>query len=411
MNGSGRILTRELMRDTEQYLCEKGYRKSTLGVYKATWNRFLAFSESEHYDRLEAEKYLLKHFGVDVNSIDQRLDKRMRQARRHMNSLDEFYHKGYVSRKHIRELAPIKKEAFEQFFGEYLEYCRMQNYSSSWISYCTSGLNLFLMAAYASDTADVRGINAQTIQYYSDIVINAEGISPNTKIARTRKVGGYLNWLYIHKYTNQDYSRLLPEFKRTPKAIPTIWSEDEIERLVAAIDTVSPVGKRNYAIFLLLVRTGLRIGDIVTIKFSNIDWKNNVIILSQQKTGNVLSLPLSKEVGLAIISYLKHGRPFSESDHIFLSHNAPFQPLNAHNNFNREMLIYMRRAGITRPKDAKKGVHSLRHSFATNMLKQGVSVQNISQILGHSSVNVTETYLRVDVDQLRLCALGLEAVI
>ena len=70
----------------------------------------------------------------------------------------------------------------------------------------------------------------------------------------------------------------------------------------------------------------------------------------------------------------------------------------------------MRRAGITVPKEGHAGVHTLRHSFATNLLKDEASLQDISQILGHSDINVTETYLRVDVEQLRLCALNLEVL-
>ena len=74
------------------------------------------------------------------------------------------------------------------------------------------------------------------------------------------------------------------------------------------------------------------------------------------------------------------------------------------------MKRYMRRAGIVMPPQGHTGVHSIRHSFATNLLKKGTSVENISQILGHSDINVTETYLRVDIEQLRLCALELEDV-
>lgn len=101
--------------------------------------------------------------------------------------------------------------------------------------------------------------------------------------------------------------------------------------------------------FLLLARTGLRISDVLGLKFSNINWKENCISLSQQKTGNALSLPLSKELGMAIISYLQDGRPQSSSAFIFLSHNAPFQPLGEHNNFNPEFHKYLRRAGIAIP--------------------------------------------------------------
>ena len=131
----------------------------------------------------------------------------------------------------------------------------------------------------------------------------------------------------------------------------------------------------------------------------------------KRQTGNALSLPLSKELGMAIISYLQDGRPQSSSAFIFLSHNAPFQPLGEHNNFNPEFHKYLRRAGIAIPTKRHTGVHTIRHSFATNMLRKGTPVQDVSQILGHSNISVTETYLRVDIEHMRLCSLSLEGLL
>lgn len=249
-----------------------------------------------------------------------------------------------------------------------------------------------------------------TINCFSEAMRSADEICMNVRRMRCRQVAVYLHWLYQHGITKQDYSLQLPEFKRTPAKLPQTWSKEEIEQILAAIDTENPTGKRNYAMFLLMARTGLRISDVVSLRFSNIDWKNSTISLSQQKTGNNLGLPLSKELGMAIISYLKDGRPQSSSNFIFLRHTAPYDPLDYHNNFNPELRKYMRRAGITVPKEGHAGVHTFRHSFATNLLKDEASLQDISQILGHSDINVTETYLRVDIEQLRLCSLDWEVL-
>ena len=92
---------KELMEKTEQWLLGQGYKKSTLGVYKATWNRFLSYSASPAYSRETAEQFLLQYFGVDVHAINQALDKRMCHARRHMNALDEFFRTGTVCRRKI----------------------------------------------------------------------------------------------------------------------------------------------------------------------------------------------------------------------------------------------------------------------------------------------------------------------
>lgn len=269
---------------------------------------------------------------------------------------------------------------------------------------------MFLLATRASNTATPESIDIDTINCFSEAMRSADEISMNVRRMRCRQVGIYLHWLYLHGITRLDFSLRLPDFKRTPAKLPQTWTEEEIEQILAAIDTESPTGKRNYAMFLLMARTGLRISDVVSLKFSNIDWKNNTISLAQQKTGNNLGLPLSKELGMAIISYLKNGRPQSSSHFIFIRHTAPYGPLDYHNNFNSELRKYMRRAGITMPDERHSGVHTFRHSFATNMLKKETSLQDISQILGHSDINVTETYLRVDIEQLRLCSLDLEVL-
>lgn len=399
---------KELMEKTEQWLLGQGYKKSTLGVYKATWNRFLSYSASPTYSRKTAEQFLLQYFGVDVHAIDQTLDGRMCHARRHMNALDEFFRTGAVCRRKVRGIATIDNDRFETFFSDYLNYCKMQSYSRSWLDNTISGLKIFLLAVHSTNTQDIESINAETINCFSVAMSNTPEICMNVRRTRCRQVGAYLRWLYDHKYTNLDYSLQLPNFKRTAPQIPQVWTSEEIDKILAVIDTANPVGRRNYAIFLLLARTGLRISDVVGLKFSNIDWKGNCILLSQQKTGNALSLPLSKELGMAIISYLQDGRPQSLSDFIFLSHNAPFDPLCEHNNFNPEFHKYLRRAGITVPAKRHTGVHTFRHSFATNMLRKGTSVQDVSQILGHSGISATETYLRVDIEQMRLCSLSLE---
>ncbi len=401
----------ELMEKTEQWLLAHGYKKSTLGVYKATWNKLRSYSKSPLYDRETAEQFLLHYFGVDLNATNQKLDMRMRHARCHINALDEFLHTGKVPIRKVWRRAGRDDDKYDLFFGEFLNYCREQNYSRSWIDNTVSGLKIFLQAAHTSNTTAPENINMETINCFSDAVRNADDISMNVRSIRCHQVGIYLHWLFQHNTTNKDYSLLLPNIKRTPAKIPQTWTAEEIERILKAIDTESPVGKRNYAMFLLMARTGLRVSDVVELKFSNIDWKSNSISLTQQKTGNSIGLPLSRELGMAIISYLQDGRPCSSSDHIFVRHTAPFNALASHNNFNPELRRYMRRAGITIPTEKHVGAHTLRHSFATNMLKEGTSLTVISQILGHSSIDVTETYLRVDIEQLRQCSLSLEVLI
>ena len=119
------IPIKELMEKTEQWLLGQGYKKSTLGFYRATWNRFLSYSASPAYSRETAEQFLLQYFGVDVHAIDQTLDGRMRHARRHMNALDEIFRTGTVCRRKVYGVASIDDDCFDKFFSDYLSYCKM----------------------------------------------------------------------------------------------------------------------------------------------------------------------------------------------------------------------------------------------------------------------------------------------
>lgn len=119
------IPIKELMEKTEQWLLGQGYKKSTLGFYRATWNRFLSYSASPAYSRETAEQFLLQYFGVDVHAIDQTLDGRMRHARRHMNALDEIFRTGTVCRRKVYGVASIDDDCFDKFFSDYLSYCKI----------------------------------------------------------------------------------------------------------------------------------------------------------------------------------------------------------------------------------------------------------------------------------------------
>jgi integrase len=106
--------------------------------------------------------------------------------------------------------------------------------------------------------------------------------------------------------------------------IPSFYTATEVMTVEGSIDRSSGVGKRNYAMVLLASRLGLRASDIANLKFSNLDWDNNLITLVMQKTDKTIELPLLADVGNAIIDYLRHGRPQSDLQHVFLSSRAPY---------------------------------------------------------------------------------------
>ena len=190
--------------------------------------------------------------------------------------------------------------------------------------------------------------------------------------------------------------------------IPTVYTAEEVERLIAAIDRCSPQGKRDYAMILLAARYGLRASDIMGLRFCNLCWEQNKIVVVQQKTGKKVSLPLSEEVGGAIVEYIKYARPDIDNPFVFLTVRAPYKELSG-SIISRNVAHWISVAGINCV-GKKKGSHALRHSLASNLLALNTPLPVISEILGHNNSESTKTYTRVSINMLRQCALDVPLV-
>ena len=184
-------------------------------------------------------------------------------------------------------------------------------------------------------------------------------------------------------------------------SIPRYMQPEEVERIIETCNLNSSVGKRDRAILLLLARLGLRAGDIVKLSLEDIDWEGAWLSVSG-KGRRQARLPLTQEVGDAIVDYMQCGRPQAETDVLFIRSRAPFRPFEASSTISVLVARAMRRAGITRR--VRGAAHLLRHSVATAMLRQGASLQDIAATLRHCSIETTQIYAKVDVAALRQIA-------
>lgn len=180
--------------------------------------------------------------------------------------------------------------------------------------------------------------------------------------------------------------------------LPRYLQPEEVERVLASPNPLTAAGKRDRAILLLLSRLGLRAGDVVQLRFTDIDWRGATIRVCG-KNGRETLLPLTQEVGEAIVDYLQHGRPSTTSEHIFVRALAPFRSLRDSRGISNVAKLALRRAGVNAPE--RGAAHVLRHSVATSMLRQGVSLQDISGVLRHESLASTQIYAKVDVVSLQ----------
>jgi integrase/recombinase XerD len=216
----------------------------------------------------------------------------------------------------------------------------------------------------------------------------------------------FFTYLYASGFSHQDLSLSIPSIKMGGNGsdIPSVYTEGEILRLLKSVDRANPIGKRDYAILLLAVKLGLRRSDLRNLKLESLKWETNRIELVQEKTGQVLNLPILEEIGAALIDYLKNGRPKVLSEYVFLKHVPAYEKLSP-TGLNNIANKYFRQAGITIPKGKKHGLHALRHSLASHLLENQTPIVVISEILGHLNSHTTGIYLKIDLHQLRTCAL------
>ena len=204
--------------------------------------------------------------------------------------------------------------------------------------------------------------------------------------------------------------------EQLPRALP--W--DTVQALLKAIDRTTPMGRRDYAMFLLIATYGLRACEVVTLTLDDVEWRAGRLRIPQRKTRGSLWLPLTDDVGTGLLDYLRQGRsalavrrqrvPFRGGPppvyrELFLRHRTPVGVLKP-TAVTEAFQAWSKRSGLAIP---FQGVHCLRHSYAVYLLRSGISLKTIGDLLGHRTLESTCVYLRLAVEDLRDVALNLPA--
>lgn len=182
---------------------------------------------------------------------------------------------------------------------------------------------------------------------------------------------------------------------------PKHLSREAVQRVLTTCDRSTVLGKRDYAILLLLARLGLRAGEIVALELDDIDWLNAQLIVRSKKGNGWAKLPLPADVGGALARYLQV-RPTSPYRNVFVRGYAPYTPFVASGPVSVLVRKAIERADV---KSARTGAHVFRHSLATEMLRRGASLEEIGQVLRHRHPDTTAIYAKVDLKALRRLAL------
>lgn len=297
------------------------------------------------------------------------------------------------------------KLQYQLILKKFLDNLKTKKLSDKYISRNKREVNFFFKYLWTNGIYHISKITNEIIFNY---ISTLEKYSQGNKYNIVSKLRGLFKFMYFSEFTQTDLSLTFPKIpiNHNNKIPHTIWSSEDINKILSSIDTTTNVGKRDYAIFNIMIYLGLRFVDVKNLKFENINWTTNIISITQNKTKKYITLPLLDNVGVALIDYIKNGRPNVDSKYIFLNNNKEkFKP---NYDFSYTFKKYLKLANIDISDKKYIGTYSLRHSLASTLLQNRTSLSTISAILGHTDINNTDVYLKVDIPSLRECCLDLE---
>lgn len=378
-----------------KYFRENCYTENRIYVYKCLWRngiiRYMSDNGIENYSTDVGEKFISScHFGNLVRPQE-------REKIRSIQVLDDMLTLGYI-RKLCR--TPVH-HALDGEIGAEMEklIAHLTNLRRSETTIKDYRLYLSEFVSHLT-SLNVRSVS----QITDDHILTFVSAHPTNKVNIVSALRVLFRFWKETGVVDGRYEDLFDTYKVHKKEkIPSFFSVADVIKIEKSICRSSAVGKRNYAMLLLASRLGLRASDIAGLQFSELDWEKDEITLVMKKTGKTIELPLLADVGNAVIDYLRYGRPKSKSNHVFLSSRAPYieatkgMVCSAINT-----IICQSGVDIT---SKHHGPHSLRHSLASAILKDGTSMPVISESLGHRSTETTLTYLKIDLQSLLKCAL------
>ena len=250
----------------------------------------------------------------------------------------------------------------------------------------------------------VRSLNQCKHSHVVDFMESISTLSTATKSGKAFILRHFFNFLYHEKIILYSGNELFPVIVTNKRdRILSFYTEDEVKKLVSCIDNTMPKGKHDLIVVLLAAELGIRSGDICRLKLSDIHWERNTIEFTQYKTGVFQQLPLLENIKFVLIDYLRSARPECSSELLFLGLKNNYGMISS-SQIHSIVSKYFKKANLEISK-RKHGPHALRHSLASNLLKNNTPMHVIKDVLGHTNLNTTKIYLNIDFATLKHFAL------
>lgn len=341
------------------------------------------------------EKYNIEIFGVAENSYK-------RGIRRAITILSDYQNHGIIfKRQSSRE--HVWGEGFHEFCENFMNDVAYNRLSKGTIRQYRGYLEKLTLYLANNGITDVSEIRSHHIDSY---ITTYKGYAKSTISYACYITKTFFEYLFNNDLISVNLSSSIPIVRVNQRSnLPSVFTNEEIERLLNSVDRGNPQGKRDYAILVLAIRYGFRVGDITSLKLNDLNFINKTITFEQSKTGNIITVDMIESVGWALIDYLKNARPITDSINVFVRLVAPYDAFVESNNLTSIIQKYLTRADIKREKGRHYGMHTIRHTLASHLLEQGTPIHVISEVLGHQELETTMCYAKIDLPMLELCAL------
>lgn len=309
--------------------------------------------------------------------------------------------------QHLRQLdiipppTPVRLTAIDLIERDYGRHLRQErSFMSASVGHYLTVARRFLWHRFRDGKINLRALCTKDV---SDFVLKDSAIRGRRSAQlMTSVLRSFLNYLFQQGKTVTNLATAIPATAGGRLSeLPRYLEAAEVKKLLRSCDRRQKVGRRDYAILVLLARLGLRASEVANLELDDIDWAAGELVI-RGKGNRVDRMPLLQDVGTAMADYLKKGRPRCSTRRVFVHCKAPYagfsSPPNAVSGIVKRALA---RAGLN---PLNRGAHLLRHSLATNLLRSGASLTQIGQVLRHQQVQTTEIYAKVDVNALRALA-------
>jgi site-specific recombinase XerD len=404
------MLLANLIQEVKNEIVPLRHSQSTLYQYDHAWQglcRYFSSYGQAMYSTELSNQYVFEAW--KQYETNRQLKWKFKLIRRAVYLLEQFAEQGCIVWKHATPWGRrgLTEPYFISVFNEYINDLKRKGRGTGTIYSRRTVSEKFLRYLEQTGFHDCFKVTLTDVSNFVLYVSKQyQGTSMGTVLSALRS---FLAFIAEAKFTSTDLACAVPSSRsRKTAIIPTITPEEE-QGLLVVIDRETAKGKRDYAIILLALRTGMRPVDIAKLQLENLKWRTNTIELIQQKTGRMLILPLLADVGNAIIDYLLHSRLSSRAPYVFIHSHAPYTKFSSISFYNI-VSGYMKKAGIRQNDGDERGLRCFRHSTAARLLAAETPLPIISTILGHADKNSTKIYLSTDLEHLRACALGLKGI-